>query len=159
MESLVFPQSLKHLLLVEDSPDDVDFARRALAKSGIPHRLTVAEQGEEALELLFGRPNETAALRPTLILLDLNIPGVGGLEVLRQIKANGALRSIPVVMLSTSRHPWDIENCYRAGANSYHYKSDDLATCHTTIRQIVDYWLGACALPTAAPEACAEMVR
>jgi CheY-like chemotaxis protein len=133
-------------LLVEDSPDDVDFARRALAKSGIGHRLVVAEQGEQALRLLTepaGQAINAQPLRPGLILLDLNIPGMTGRELLRRIKTDDQLRTIPVVVLSTSRHCTDIEGCYRAHANSYHSKSDDLATYQNTLRCIVEYWLGA----------------
>ena len=155
----MFTKSLPLVLLVEDSPDDVDFARRALAKSGLPHRLVVAEQGEQALELLSGRNSpagNSAALRPDLILLDLNIPGMPGRDLLARIKEHPELRSIPVVILSTSQHPSDIRHCYRSGANSYHCKSDDLARYQTTMRQIVEYWLGAVVPPTALGESLSE---
>jgi CheY-like chemotaxis protein len=132
------------VLLVEDSPDDVDFARRALARSGVAHRLVVAEQGDRALELLTGEAGEPGCdrpLRPALVLLDLNIPGIGGRELVARIKQDANLCSIPVVILSTSKHPTDIEGCYQAHANSYHRKSDDLVEYQETARAIMEYWL------------------
>jgi CheY-like chemotaxis protein len=146
--------AVRHLptvLLIEDSPDDVDFARRALAKTGIAHRLVVAEQGDQALELLCGNA-QAAPLRPALILLDLNVPGMPGRELLARLKSDSRLCSIPIAILSTSRHPADVEGCYRAHANSYHYKSDDLSHYQNTVRRIVEYWLVAVAQPKGASE-------
>lgn len=147
------------VLLVEDSPDDVDFARRALARSGIGHRLVVADEGDRALALLTGRevePGYERPLRPALVLLDLNIPGIGGRELLARIKDDSDLRSIPVVILSTSRHYVDVESSYRAHANSYHAKSDDLAEYQQTARQIMEYWLSGVLHPVPAVEMAAE---
>lgn len=152
----------KHLptvLLVEDSPDDIDFARRALAKSGIAHRLVVAEQGDQALALLSppgGDAGSAAPLRPALVLLDLNVPGMPGLELLRRIKSDPELSAIPVVILSTSQHEADIQRCFRAHANSYHYKSDDLTRYQHTVRQIVEYWLLTVVQPKGAIEPIGE---
>ncbi len=143
------------VLLVEDSPDDVDFARRALLRSGIAHRLVVAEVGDRALALLTGQdvePGYEPPLRPALVLLDLNIPGIGGRELLARIKGDPDLSSTPVVILSTSRHRSDIEGCYRAHANSYHSKSDDLVEYQETARQIMEYWLSAVLRPAPATE-------
>jgi CheY-like chemotaxis protein len=153
----------KHLptvLLVEDSPDDIDFARRALAKSGVAHRLVVAEQGDQALALLSRRHGDGHAgpLRPALILLDLNVPGMSGRELLARIKSDPQLCAIPVAILSTSQHPADIESCYRAHANSYHYKSDDLTHYQNTVRQIVEYWLVAVAQPKGTAELSLEPI-
>lgn len=150
--------SLKNLptvLLVEDSPDEIDFARRALTKSGIAHRLVVAEHGDRAWALLSGEECESehaCPLRPALVLLDLNIPGMSGQDLLARIKSDAELATIPVVILSTSRHRLDIESCYRAHANSYHYKSDDLAEYQATARQVVEYWLAAVVPPIATTE-------
>ena len=147
------------VLLVEDSPDDVDFARRALARSGIAHRLVVAEQGDRALALLTGHEQEPGCerpLRPALVLLDLNIPGIGGRELLARIKGDPDLRSTPVVVLSTSQHRIDVESCYRAHANGYHSKSDDLAEYQQTARQIMEYWLSAVLRPGCVSESTAE---
>lgn len=147
------PQKLPTVLLIEDSPDDVDFARRALGKSDLPLRLVVAERGEDALSLL--RPGATeasaAALRPALVLLDLNIPGTSGREVLKQLKADALLRSIPVVVLSTSAHPSDVQHSYRFGANSYHVKPDDFGRYQKLLGTIVEYWLEAVAPAGGAP--------
>ena len=134
------------VLLVEDSPDDVDFARRALARSGIDHRLVVAEEGDRALALLTGEETEPGLpqpLRPALVLLDLNITGIGGRELLKRVKNDDQLRAIPVVILSTSQHHLDIEGSYRAGGNAYHSKSDDLVDYQDTARRIMEYWLSA----------------
>jgi len=148
-------KSLPVVLLVEDSPDDVDFARRALVRSGIEHRLVVAEQGDDALALLTGEqaaPGHARPLRPELVLLDLNIPGLGGHELLSRIKHDPELKAIPVVILSTSEHRSDIESCYQAHANSYHTKSDDLGEYQNTAREIMEYWLASVVHPPAAGE-------
>ncbi len=154
----MFAKNLKVVLLVEDSPDDVDFARRALAKCGIAPRLVVAEDGDQALKLLNAPESGSAGgapLRPALILLDLNIPGKTGRNVLRQIKTAEHLCSIPVVVLSTSSHRSDIEFCFRNHANSYHIKSDSLVEFQNTLRQIVEYWLGATVpAPVAVDTTC-----
>ena len=143
------PRKLPAVLLVEDSPDGVDFARRALAKSGLVLRLVVAERGEDALALLRapGDGSAGAALRPTLVLLDLNIPGTSGREVLERVKSDPRLCGIPVVVLSTSAHRSDIEHCYRSGANSYHVQPDDFGRYQNMLRQIVEYWLEAVVPP------------
>jgi CheY-like chemotaxis protein len=143
-------KNLPVVLLVEDSPHDVDFAQRALARSGVALRLVVAEHGDEALRLLVGESpsgSRAPALRPDLVLLDLNIPGVSGRDVLARLKGDPALASIPVVILSTSRHLSDVESCYRLHANSYHFKSDVSAEYQNTMRQIAEYWLGATVRP------------
>lgn len=148
-------KSLPVVLLVEDSPDDIDFARRALQRSGIEHRLVVAEQGDQALALLTGEqtaPGSSCPLRPELVLLDLNIPGMSGRELVGRIKDDPELRAIPVVILSTSEHRSDIESCYLAHANSYHTKSDDLAEYQETAREIMQYWLASVVHPPAAGE-------
>jgi two-component system, response regulator len=149
-------KNLPTILLVEDSPDEIDFARRALTKCGIAHRLVVAEHGDRAWALLSGEESDSehpGPLRPALVLLDLNIPGMSGQDLLTRIKSDAELATIPVVILSTSRHRLDIESCYRAHANSYHYKSDDLAEYQATARQVVEYWLSAVVPPIATAEA------
>ncbi len=148
-------KNLPVVLLVEDSPDDIDFARRALLRSGVEHRLVVAEQGDQALALLTGEqaaPGYVRPLRPALVLLDLNIPGMSGRALIARIKDDAELRAIPVVILSTSEHRSDIESCYLAHANSYHTKSDDLAEYQETARQIMQYWLSSVVHPPAAGE-------
>lgn len=154
----MFHKNLPLVLLVEDSPDDIDFAVRTLAKSPIVHRLVVAEQGQEALALLSEAarmPAGSGRFWPSLILLDLNTPGMTGVELLGRLKADDLLRSIPVVVLSTSRQPSDVEQCYRLHANAYHVKPHDFAAYQQTLLAIVEYWLVA-VLPVATPGETAE---
>ena len=142
----MFAKTLPLVLLIEDSPHDIDFARRALARCGVAHRLVVAEHADEALALLTGtglvQPDKPS-VRPDLVLLDLNLPGTSGREVLRRIKSDPALCTIPVVVLSTSQHPRDIESSYQLHANSYHVKCDNSAEYQNTVQRIAEYWLGA----------------
>jgi two-component system response regulator len=133
-------KSLPPVLLVEDSPDDIEFARRALQRCDVPNELLVADEGQAALDLLLGVPGRPM-VQPALVLLDLNVPAVSGREVLRRIKQRDDLRSIPVVVLTTSVHPGDIEACYRLGANAYHRKPSDFYEYILTVQAITDYWL------------------
>ena len=133
-------KSLPPVLLVEDSPDDIEFARRAFERCDVRNELVVADEGQAALDLLLGIPGRPL-IRPALILLDLNVPAVSGREVLRRIKQRDDLRAIPVVVFTTSTHPGDIQACYRLGANSYHRKPSDFYEYILTIQAITDYWL------------------
>lgn len=132
--------SLPVVLLVEDSLDDVDFARRALASCPTGHRLEVVEGGEAALAWLAGR---AAGERPALVLLDLNLAGMSGRELLDQIKRHRQWRTIPVVIFTTSAHPAEIEHCRQAGADDYRTKPDDFAGYRKMLHQIVEYHLDA----------------
>jgi len=105
------------ILLVEDNPDDVLFTIRAFAKNHIRNEIVVASDGEQALRLLL--PDEGQPLRPALILLDIKLPKVDGLEVLRAIRGDERTRSLPVVVLTTSNEERDIVESYRLGANSF----------------------------------------
>jgi two-component system response regulator len=105
------------ILLVEDNPDDVLFTLRAFAKNNIGNEVVVANDGEQALEYLL--PAGGVALQPALVLLDVNLPKVNGLEVLRRLRADERTRSLPVVVLTTSSEERDIVESYRLGANSY----------------------------------------
>ena len=148
-------KNLPPVLLIEDSLDDIEFARRALSKCDAPHRLVIAEDGDTAIELLTKSSTENplgGPLRPALVLLDLNIPGFGGREVLRRIKSDETLRSTPMAVLTTSIHPSDVEACYRLGANCYHQKPNDLGQYERTIRQVTDYWLTSVVSPLVADE-------
>lgn len=134
------------VLLIEDSPEDIEFARRAFGKCGVVQPLVVAEDGEQALDWLAGRdepPGAPGPLRPALVLLDLNIPGIQGRQVLQAIKTDPAIAQTPVVVLTSSRERADVERCYQAGANSYHCKSPDMREYQQTFQQITEYWLSS----------------
>jgi len=133
------------ILLVEDNASDVDLTRRALVRNQIDCDLVVASDGQEALDFLFG-PEDGAVHEmtrlPALILLDLNLPRVGGLDVLQQIRADPRTRRLPVVVLTSSLEEQDIAACYDRGANSYIRKPVDFVQFAEAIRQLGRYWLG-----------------
>jgi two-component system, response regulator len=135
-------------LLVEDSPEDFEATVRALRKSGLANPIFHCSDGDEALEYLHqrGRFGKTA-LRPGAILLDLNLPGTDGREVLAEIKGDAALKSIPVIVLTTSSDARDIEKCYEAGANSYIRKPVDLEGFVRAIQHLKEYWFEIVILP------------
>ena len=135
----------KSILLVEDNESDVALTRRALAKGQVDNQLVVAEDGQEALDYLFGAGNHAArdlTQQPALILLDLNLPRVDGLSVLRRIRATPATRRLPVVILTTSLEAQDLAAAYDAGVNSYLRKPIDFEQFARTIATLTHYWLG-----------------
>jgi len=134
----------KMILLVEDNPDDEALTVRALTKNNIANNLTVVRDGVEALDFLFCRgayaernPQEF----PEVILLDLKLPKVDGLEVLRQIRANERTSLLPVVVLTSSKEDQDLVKSYSLGANSYIRKPVDFSQFVEAIRQLGMYWL------------------
>ena len=136
--------SERPILLVEDNPDDEALTLRAFHKNRIANEVVVARDGVEALDYLFKRgpyagdnPDEL----PTLILLDINMPKVGGLEVLKQIRAEPHTRRLPVVMLTTSKEEQDLITSYDLGANSYVRKPVDFDQFTTAARNLGMYWL------------------
>lgn len=138
------------ILLVEDNPADVEIAMEAFRRSNKGNRVFVCRDGEEALDYLFQRGRFTkpgSAPRPDLVLLDLNLPGKSGADVLDQIKQNDRLRSIPVVMLTTSDREEDVTRCYKMGANNYLAKPVQFEDCLKLVAQIQDYWLDLSKLP------------
>ncbi len=126
------------ILLVEDSPSEIALTRRALARNHVPIPVRVVEDGQDAIDFL-----EKATILPVLILLDLKLPRVDGIEVLRYIRTTQRTRRAPVVMLSSSNEAKDLERCYDAGANSYIRKPVDFAEFERTVDLIIRYWLGA----------------
>ena len=134
----------KIILLVEDNPSDVGLTQRALAKSHVANELVVAEDGQEALDYLFGAGayagREVTEL-PALVLLDLKLPRVDGLEVLRQIRADDRTRRLPVVILTTSREEQDVAQSYDLGANSYIRKPVDFTQFAQAVEHLGLYWL------------------
>ncbi|MGB8957644.1 MAG: response regulator [Candidatus Aminicenantales bacterium] len=134
----------KSILLVEDNPDDVDLTMRALAKSHVANSVDLAADGVEALEYLFctGKfAGRDPCLLPQVILLDLKMPRMDGLEVLRRIRADEKTRLLPVVILTTSSEERDRVESYKLGANSYIRKPVDFAQFAESVRQLGLYWL------------------
>lgn len=135
---------IKSILLVEDNQDDVELTLRAFKKNGIKSDVTVVHDGAEALDYLLctGKysGNYTSS-KPKLVLLDINLPKVGGFEVLRQIRANEQTKFIPVVILSSSKQEPDLIKSYDLGVNSYVCKPVDSDQFSDTVRNLSLYWL------------------
>lgn len=134
----------KIILLVEDNPSDVGLTQRALEKSHIANELVVAEDGQEALDYLFGGAPSTGVKMnelPALILLDLKLPKVDGLQVLSRIRADDRTSRLPVVILTTSNEELDIAQSYDRGANSYIRKPVDFKQFVEAVQHLGLYWL------------------
>lgn len=134
----------KVILLVEDNPDDVELTRLAFDEAKIANQLVVVGDGAEALDYLFahgkyaGRdPHDL----PSIVLLDLNLPKVDGREVLQAVRANEATSTLPVVVLTTSTEPFDVEASYALGVNSYIQKPVDFEQFVWAVKQVGLYWL------------------
>jgi two-component system response regulator len=137
------------ILLVEDSPEDFETAERAFRRSGLKNPIIRCADGDEALELLFRRGRFADAPRPGVVLLDLNLPGTDGREVLTEIKGAPHLKHIPVIVLTTSSDDRDVQACYKAGASSYIQKPVDLDGFMRAIERLNDYWFEVVILPKA----------
>ncbi|WP_373531569.1 response regulator [Vampirovibrio sp.] len=138
------------LLLVEDNPAHEELTRLALKKTGFSHDLIVLRDGIELLEYLFRQGKHVGLTRfdmPDLILLDLKLPRMNGLQVLEQLKTDGRTRFIPVVMLSSSTEQSDIQQSYKLGANSYIHKRMKAEEFNAVLRDILDYWFSFTKLP------------
>jgi CheY-like chemotaxis protein len=138
------------ILLVEDSDEDYEALVRALNGTVLRASLHRCTRGEEALDYLYERGRFAApapAPRPVLILLDLNLPGIDGRELLTVIKGDAHLKSIPVIIVTTSHNPHDIAWCYAHGANSYQVKPMDYTEFRNDMRLLAEYWLSVCFLP------------
>jgi CheY-like chemotaxis protein len=137
------------LLLVEDSPEDRETTTRALRKAGVTTQIVSCTNGDDALDLLHkrGKYADTTPVRPAVILLDLNMPGTDGREVLAEIKSNADLKSIPVVVITTSRDERDIHTCYNSGCNAYVRKPVDLNAFMQSMQRLTDFWFTEAILP------------
>lgn len=132
------------ILLVEDNPNDVELALRALKQNNLKNKVLVAEDGEEALDFIYARgkfSGREIANHPKIILLDLKLPKVDGLEVLKQIKSDPDTKIIPVIVLTSSKEETDIIESYRLGVNSYIVKPVDFDKFVDAVRDIGLYWL------------------
>ncbi len=140
----------KTILLVEDNPDDELLTLRAFKKNNIINKVVVARDGAEALDYLFcegSHAGRDTSVMPEIILLDLKLPKIDGLEVLRRIRADDRTKLIPVVILTSSREEQDIINGYSLGANSYMRKPVNFVQFTEAIRQLWMYWLVLSELP------------
>jgi two-component system response regulator len=132
------------VLLVEDNPDDAEFTLRALRKANVALRVALVEDGVQALEFVFGtgeHAQRAGGSLPRVVLLDLKLPKIDGLEVLRRIKSDGRTRTLPIVVLTSSRERRDIQSCYMSGANSYIVKPVEYAELIAKLGDLVRYWL------------------
>jgi len=130
------------ILLVEDNPNDAELTQRAFRKSDLDVRLAIVRDGAEAMDYLFG-----GKARPKVVLLDLKLPKIDGIDVLRRIRAGERTRTIPVVVLTSSQEERDIVECYELGANSYVVKPVDFDRFYRTVSDIGAYWLVLNKLP------------
>src|SRR3970282_1536631 len=129
----------KEILLVEDNPDDVELTRLAFEESKIANKLVVVSDGAAALDYLFAKgryADRDPSQLPSIVLLDLNLPKVDGREVLQAIRANEATRTLPVVLLTTSAEPFDVEASYAVGVNSYFEEPVDLGRFVGAVREV-----------------------
>ena len=137
-------RQFRNILLVEDNPDDVALTLRAFKREKLVNEIMVAKDGVEALDYLFceGQYSERNPLEmPSVVLLDLKLPKIDGIGVLRKIRADERTQNLPVVVLTTSDEDRDKLDSYRLGANSYVRKPVDFHQFHTAIRQLGMYWL------------------
>lgn len=130
----------RYILLIEDNPDDEFLTVRALKKGKIKNEISVVRDGAEAIEFLFGRDSVTRPL-PQLVLLDLKLPKVDGLEVLRRIRSEERTKLLPIVILTSSKEEQDLLEGYRQGANSYVCKPVDPAPFMDAVQQLEVFWM------------------
>jgi two-component system response regulator len=127
------------ILLAEDNPDDVLLTRRAFSKNGFENPIIAVADGEACLAALL--PEHGPAVDPALVLLDINLPKIGGLQVLDRLRADPRTRTVPIVILTTSRERRDVLEGYRLGANSYVCKPVSFTTFVAVVRTLATYWL------------------
>ncbi|PCI27966.1 two-component system response regulator [Candidatus Kaiserbacteria bacterium] len=135
------------ILVVEDNEDDYEVLQRSFKKAGFERPVVHVVNGEKALDYLYNEID--ASIRPGLVLLDINMPGIGGLEVLQKIKTNAKLKSIPVVMLTTSDSSLDINKCYKLGANGYIAKPVDFEKFIEAMKSVKSFFFEAASLPNS----------
>lgn len=137
---------LDNILLVEDNQDDYEATIRSLKQNHLMNPVHWCRSGQEALDYLYQQ--QKRSLKPSLMLLDLNMPGMDGRQVLQHIKGDPQLKSIPVVILTTSADSKDVDQCYRTGASTYIQKPVSFEGLTAAIRTMKDYWFGVAILPS-----------
>jgi two-component system response regulator len=142
--------TLKTILLVEDNRSDIELTIRALSKAQIQNKLIIAEDGQQALDMLIGKDPQAPNMElPALVLLDINLPKVDGFEVLRTIRQNKLTHNLTVVILTSSTEERDMKQAYDLGANSYIRKPVDFTQFSTVIQTLGNYWLTLNEIPPA----------
>ncbi len=142
------------ILLVEDKLEDIEITRRAFAKGHVRNDLYVVRDGQEALDYLYHRgrfQDPESSPRPGMVLLDLNLPKVGGMEVLQQIKQDEHLRTIPIIVLTVSPREEDIIQSYKLGVNTYIQKPVEFENFMRVVNVIQEYWVLIATLPPPSP--------
>lgn len=143
---------LAEILLVEDNEGDIELTKEAFEEARFRNNLHVSEDGEEALDYLFKRNGHEQALTPDIILLDLNMPGIDGREVLETIKLDGDLRRIPVIILTSSKADKDVIESYNLHANCYIVKPVDAKKFIDVVRHVENFWVDiVCLAPPQKP--------
>lgn len=139
------------LLVVEDSNEDFKMLQRLMRRMAVKNPIYRCASGDEVLKFLYQEGNYSSpdvAPRPCVILLDLNLPGIDGRDILARLKQDTNLQQIPIVIFTTSSHPRDVELCYQNGANGYLVKPMDAQELQKIVQAFVDYWLEVNTLPT-----------
>ena len=139
--------AMPEILLVDDNPADSDLTWLVLARSTRQNHISAVYDGEQAMAFLQRTGKHANAVRPQLVVLDLNLPRKDGRAVLDEVKADPELRKIPVVIFTTSRSGRDIARCYELGANCYVSKPGNLDDFRSVVRSIEDFWFGSASLP------------
>jgi CheY-like chemotaxis protein len=138
---------MPEILLVDDNPADSDLTWLVLARSTRQNHISAVYDGEQAMAFLQRTGKHANAVRPQLVVLDLNLPRKDGRAVLDEVKADPDLRKIPVVIFTTSRSGRDVSRCYELGANCYVSKPGNLDDFRSVVRSIEDFWFGSASLP------------
>jgi two-component system, chemotaxis family, response regulator Rcp1 len=135
------------VLLVDDNPADIALAQEALVQGKRRSKISIVVDGEQAMDFLFRREPYASQLRPNLVILDLNLPKKDGRAVLQEVKSDPDLRSIPIVIFSTSQANEDVVRSYQLGANCYVSKPGNLKAFFAALQFIEEFWLGLASLP------------
>jgi CheY-like chemotaxis protein len=148
-------QELGLILLVDDNHDDYEATLRSLRKNHLLNPVYWCKSGSDARDYLYKQGkyiNDDTVCRPCLMLLDLNMPGLDGRQLLKELKADREMASIPTIILTTSNDPKDVEECYAFGASTYIQKPVEFEGLTKAIKAMKDYWFGIALLPTKAPD-------